>query len=77
VVAFNAVSLSCVFGLLISFFGFACREALSATTFAITSIAGVSSPSAQMVSCNPAPSKLMDNKDDGDDYSEEDEKKGV
>ncbi|GJW67823.1 GDP-mannose transporter GONST4 [Tanacetum coccineum] len=114
VVAFTAVSLSCVFGLLISFFGFACRKAISATAFTVTgvvnkfltvainvliwdkhaspfglfcllvtiaggimyqqSVTGVSSPSVQR---DPAAAKLMDNKDDADDYSEEDEEKGI
>ncbi|KAL2469109.1 GDP-mannose transporter GONST4 [Forsythia ovata] len=37
-VAFSAVSLSCVFGLLISFFGFACRKAISATAFTVTGV---------------------------------------
>ncbi|XP_045832179.1 GDP-fucose transporter 1 isoform X3 [Trifolium pratense] len=36
--AFLAVSLSCVFGLLISFFGFACRKAVSATAFTVTGV---------------------------------------
>ncbi|KAK1282293.1 GDP-mannose transporter GONST4 [Acorus calamus] len=35
---FVAVSLSCVFGLLISFFGFACRKAISATAFTVTGV---------------------------------------
>ncbi|KAM0821869.1 hypothetical protein ACQ4PT_071890 [Festuca glaucescens] len=34
--AFVAVALSCVFGLLISFFGFAARKAISATAFTVT-----------------------------------------
>ncbi|CAK9154443.1 unnamed protein product [Ilex paraguariensis] len=38
VVAFMAVSLSCVFGLLISFFGFAARKAISATAFTVTGV---------------------------------------
>lgn len=38
VVAFSAVSLSCVFGLLISFFGFAARKAISATAFTVTGV---------------------------------------
>ncbi|XP_010262052.1 PREDICTED: GDP-mannose transporter GONST4-like [Nelumbo nucifera] len=33
-----AVSLSCVFGLLISFFGFAARKAISATAFTVTGV---------------------------------------
>ncbi|KAK9149742.1 hypothetical protein Scep_008499 [Stephania cephalantha] len=33
-----AVSLSCVFGLLISFFGFAARKAVSATAFTVTGV---------------------------------------
>ncbi|KAK6945043.1 Sugar phosphate transporter domain [Dillenia turbinata] len=33
-----AVSLSCVFGLLISFFGFATRKAISATAFTVTGV---------------------------------------
>ncbi|KAL3843519.1 hypothetical protein ACJIZ3_000922 [Penstemon smallii] len=37
-VAFFAVSLSCVFGLLISFFGFAARKAVSATAFTVTGV---------------------------------------
>lgn len=37
-VAFSAVSLSCVFGLLISFFGFAARQAISATAFTVTGV---------------------------------------
>lgn len=36
--AFVAVSLSCVFGLLISFFGFAARQAVSATAFTVTGV---------------------------------------
>ncbi|KAI8570920.1 hypothetical protein RHMOL_Rhmol01G0076400 [Rhododendron molle] len=36
--AFSAVSLSCVFGLLISFFGFAARKAISATAFTVTGV---------------------------------------
>lgn len=36
--AFFAVSLSCVFGLLISFFGFAARKAVSATAFTVTGV---------------------------------------
>ncbi|WJX95749.1 hypothetical protein P8452_77032 [Trifolium repens] len=36
--AFLAVSLSCVFGLLISFFGFAARKAVSATAFTVTGV---------------------------------------
>lgn len=36
--AFVAVSLSCVFGLLISFFGFAARKAVSATAFTVTGV---------------------------------------
>lgn len=36
--AFYAVSLSCVFGLLISFFGFAARKAISATAFTVTGV---------------------------------------
>lgn len=36
--AFVAVSLSCVFGLLISFFGFATRKAISATAFTVTGV---------------------------------------
>ncbi|XP_042511493.1 GDP-fucose transporter 1-like isoform X1 [Macadamia integrifolia] len=36
--AFIAVSLSCVFGLLISFFGFAARKAVSATAFTVTGV---------------------------------------
>lgn len=35
---FFAVSLSCVFGLLISFFGFAARKAISATAFTVTGV---------------------------------------
>lgn len=37
-VAFSAVSLSCLFGLLISFFGFAARKAVSATAFTVTGV---------------------------------------
>ncbi|MBA0844286.1 hypothetical protein Goarm_001393, partial [Gossypium armourianum] len=37
-VAFTAVSLSCLFGLLISFFGFATRKAVSATAFTVTGV---------------------------------------
>ncbi|KAM7509436.1 hypothetical protein LguiA_019889 [Lonicera macranthoides] len=37
-VAFSAVTLSCVFGLLISFFGFAARKAVSATAFTVTGV---------------------------------------
>ncbi|CAK9135598.1 unnamed protein product [Ilex paraguariensis] len=37
-VVFMAVSLSCVFGLLISFFGFAARKAISATAFTVTGV---------------------------------------
>jgi len=33
-----AVALSCVFGLLISFFGFAARKAISATAFTVTGV---------------------------------------
>ncbi|KAK9697765.1 hypothetical protein RND81_08G060000 [Saponaria officinalis] len=36
--AFYAVALSCVFGLLISFFGFAARKAISATAFTVTGV---------------------------------------
>lgn len=36
--AFSAVALSCVFGLLISFFGFAARKAISATAFTVTGV---------------------------------------
>ncbi|KDP32343.1 hypothetical protein JCGZ_13268 [Jatropha curcas] len=36
--AFFAVSLSCVFGLAISFFGFAARKAISATAFTVTGV---------------------------------------
>ncbi|PSS01840.1 GDP-mannose transporter like [Actinidia chinensis var. chinensis] len=36
--AFFAASLSCVFGLLISFFGFAARKAISATAFTVTGV---------------------------------------
>lgn len=36
--AFFSVSLSCVFGLLISFFGFAARKAISATAFTVTGV---------------------------------------
>ncbi|WOL00361.1 hypothetical protein Cni_G09074 [Canna indica] len=36
--AFVAVSLSCVFGLSISFFGFATRKAISATAFTVTGV---------------------------------------
>ncbi|TXG61326.1 hypothetical protein EZV62_012689 [Acer yangbiense] len=35
---FIAVSLSCLFGLLISFFGFAARKAISATAFTVTGV---------------------------------------
>jgi len=37
-VPFLAVSLSCVFGLAISFFGFAARKAISATAFTVTGV---------------------------------------
>ncbi|KAK5814032.1 GDP-fucose transporter 1-like [Gossypium arboreum] len=37
-VAFVAVCLSCLFGLLISFFGFAARKAISATAFTVTGV---------------------------------------
>lgn len=37
-VAFFAVLLSCMFGLLISFFGFAARKAISATAFTVTGV---------------------------------------
>ncbi|KAK8597851.1 hypothetical protein V6N13_095247 [Hibiscus sabdariffa] len=37
-VSFTAVSLSCLFGLLISFFGFAARRAISATAFTVTGV---------------------------------------
>ncbi|XP_010520687.1 PREDICTED: LOW QUALITY PROTEIN: GDP-mannose transporter GONST4-like [Tarenaya hassleriana] len=37
-VAFYTVALSCVFGLLISFFGFAARKAISATAFTVTGV---------------------------------------
>lgn len=36
--AFIAVTLSCIFGLLISFFGFAARKAISATAFTVTGV---------------------------------------
>ncbi|KAL6592381.1 hypothetical protein ACP70R_006605 [Stipagrostis hirtigluma subsp. patula] len=36
--AFVAVALSCIFGLLISFFGFAARKAVSATAFTVTGV---------------------------------------
>ncbi|TKY54915.1 GDP-mannose transporter GONST4 [Spatholobus suberectus] len=36
--AFSAVALSCLFGLLISFFGFAARRAVSATAFTVTGV---------------------------------------
>ncbi|XP_047308743.1 GDP-fucose transporter 1-like [Impatiens glandulifera] len=36
--SFIAVSLSCVFGFLISFFGFAARRAISATAFTVTGV---------------------------------------
>ncbi|KAB5514231.1 hypothetical protein DKX38_028137 [Salix brachista] len=36
--AFFAVALSCVFGFLISFFGFAARKAISATAFTVTGV---------------------------------------
>ncbi|XP_051145729.1 GDP-fucose transporter 1-like [Andrographis paniculata] len=36
--AFSAVALSCLFGLLISFFGFAARKAISATAFTVTGV---------------------------------------
>ncbi|OWM65988.1 GDP-fucose transporter 1 [Punica granatum] len=36
--SFIAVSLSCLFGLLISFFGFAARKAISATAFTVTGV---------------------------------------
>ncbi|KAH7279336.1 hypothetical protein KP509_37G015200 [Ceratopteris richardii] len=34
----SSVSLSCAFGLAISFFGFACRKAISATAFTVTGV---------------------------------------
>ncbi|KAG2311331.1 hypothetical protein Bca52824_022888 [Brassica carinata] len=37
-VAFFVVALSCVFGFLISFFGFAARQAISATAFTVTGV---------------------------------------
>ncbi|KAE8729713.1 GDP-mannose transporter GONST4 [Hibiscus syriacus] len=37
-VTFTAVSLSCLFGLLISFFGFAARKAITATAFTVTGV---------------------------------------
>lgn len=37
-IAFVAVALSCLFGLLISFFGFAARRAISATAFTVTGV---------------------------------------
>ncbi|XP_010454289.1 PREDICTED: GDP-mannose transporter GONST4 isoform X3 [Camelina sativa] len=37
-VAFSAVALSCVFGFLISYFGFAARNAISATAFTVTGV---------------------------------------
>ncbi|GJW40647.1 leucine-rich repeat, cysteine-containing subtype protein [Tanacetum coccineum] len=116
VVAFTAMSISCVFGLLISFFGFACQKAISATVYTVTvtgvvnkfltvainvliwdkhaspfglfcllvtitggilyqqSVSRVYSPTLQR---DPAASKLMDNKDDVDDYLEEDDEKGI
>ncbi|KFK26247.1 hypothetical protein AALP_AA8G222200 [Arabis alpina] len=37
-VAFFAVALSCLFGFLISFFGFAARQAISATAFTVTGV---------------------------------------
>ncbi|KAG8471794.1 hypothetical protein CXB51_036101 [Gossypium anomalum] len=37
-VAFTAVSLSCLFGFLISFFGFEARKAVSATAFTVTGV---------------------------------------
>ncbi|KAJ8471035.1 hypothetical protein OPV22_025378 [Ensete ventricosum] len=39
IMAFVAVALSCVFGFLISFFGFAARKAISATAFTVTGVA--------------------------------------
>lgn len=36
--AFSAVALSCLFGLFISFFGFAARRAVSATAFTVTGV---------------------------------------
>ncbi|CAN0879704.1 Calcium-dependent protein kinase 13 [Linum grandiflorum] len=36
--AFSGVALSCVFGVLISFFGFAARKAISATAFTVTGV---------------------------------------
>ncbi|KAF7099736.1 hypothetical protein CFC21_101335 [Triticum aestivum] len=36
--AFVAVALSCIFGVLISFFGFAARKAVSATAFTVTGV---------------------------------------
>lgn len=112
--AFLAVSLSCVFGLLISFFGFAARKAISATAFTVTgvvnkfltvainvtiwdkhaspvglvcllltlaggvlyqqSVTGAGSGPSQRES---AVSKQMDSEDDGIDFENENEGKGI
>ncbi|MCE0481265.1 hypothetical protein HAX54_038883 [Datura stramonium] len=85
-VAFVAVSLSCVFGLLISFFGFAARKAITATAFTVTgvvnkfltvainqSVTGVNSAPPQRDS---AVSK-QDDKNDLDNYGDSDEEKGI
>ncbi|KAA8535037.1 hypothetical protein F0562_030040 [Nyssa sinensis] len=112
--AFLAVSLSCVFGLLISFFGFAARKAISATAFTVTgvvnkfltvainvliwdkhagpfgllcilltiaggvlyqqSVTGVISTPSQR---EAAPLKQMNNENDGDNYGDEDQEKGI
>ena len=36
--SYGPVALSCVFGLAISFFGFSCRQALSATSFTVVGV---------------------------------------
>lgn len=112
--AFFAVSLSCVFGLLISFFGFAARKAISATAFTVTgvvnkfltvlinvliwdkhagpiglvclllTIAGgvlyqqtVTGASSAPPPRDSAASKLVDSENDGDDYGDRDDVKGI
>ncbi|KAK9269773.1 hypothetical protein L1049_001551 [Liquidambar formosana] len=112
--AFFAVSLSCVFGLLISFFGFATRKAISATAFTVTgvvnkfltvainvliwdkhaspfglvcllftliggvlyqqSVTGAGSAPSQRDS---SASKQVDIENDGDDFGDKDEGKGI
>lgn len=111
--AFFAVTLSCVFGLLISFFGFAARKAISATAFTVTGVVNKfltvainvliwdkhASPfglvcllftiiggvlyQQSVTGTGSAPpqrdsqSKLVNSENEGDDYGEEDESKGI